>query len=187
MLDLAGVVDALFDRMPHAYAVSTCGYPSRELFHAADRPRNFYLVGSMGMAAPVALGLALARAPQSVIAIDGDGSVLMNLGALPMIAASRLPIIHVIIDNGVHESTGGQKTAGRTSNFVDLALAAGYQKALRAETRRALIEMEIPKGPTLIHVPTERRIEPIPGRVGLTPQELVQRIRVNDESESENV
>lgn len=106
-LSLSEVVREMLVRHPDALIVSTCGFTSRELFNAADRPENFYLVGSMGMSAPVALGLALARPERTVIALDGDGSLLMNLSVLPLVAASGTRLLHVVVDNGMHESTGG--------------------------------------------------------------------------------
>ena len=130
MLTLTSVVHELLDRHPDACLVASCGYPSRELFGAGDRPANFYLVGSMGMAGPVALGLATVRPDRLLVALDGDGSLLMNLGVLPMIAASRARLLHLVIDNGMHESTGGQQTVQRT-DFAALALAAGYRSAAR--------------------------------------------------------
>ncbi|WP_255954621.1 thiamine pyrophosphate-dependent enzyme [Streptomyces odontomachi] len=174
-LSLTEVVTELFTRHPAAITVSTCGFTSRELFNAADRPENFYLVGSMGMAAPVALGIALARPGRTVIALDGDGSLLMNLGVLPLVAASGTELIHVVVDNGMHESTGGQTTVQR-SDFVALARAAGYRDAVRVENSAELRAARLPAGPVLLHALTGPRTDGPGRRVTYTPQEIVERV-----------
>ncbi|MBT2399370.1 thiamine pyrophosphate-dependent enzyme [Streptomyces sp. ISL-100] len=174
-LSLSEVVRELIARHPDALIVSTCGFTSRELFNAADRPENFYLVGSMGMSAPVALGLALARPERTVIALDGDGSLLMNLSVLPLVAASGTDLLHVVVDNGMHESTGGQSTVQR-SDFVALALAAGYRSAVRVETAEELRAAELPAGAVLLHALTGPRTDGPGRRVTHTPQEIVARV-----------
>ncbi|MFD6420670.1 thiamine pyrophosphate-dependent enzyme [Streptomyces sp. NPDC060198] len=175
-LSLSEVVREMLVRHPDALIVSTCGFTSRELFNAADRPENFYLVGSMGMSAPVALGLALARPERTVIALDGDGSLLMNLSVLPLVAASGTRLLHVVVDNGMHESTGGQSTVQR-SDFVALALAAGYRSAVRVETAAELRAAELTEGPALLHALTGPRTDGPGRRVTHTPQEIVERVR----------
>ncbi|MFI6146626.1 thiamine pyrophosphate-dependent enzyme [Streptomyces sp. NPDC051109] len=175
-LSLSEVMREMIARHPDALIVSTCGFTSRELFNAADRPGNFYLVGSMGMSAPVALGLALARPERTVIALDGDGSLLMNLSVLPLVAASGTELLHVVVDNGMHESTGGQSTVQR-SDFVALALAAGYRAAARVETSEELRAVELPAGPTLLHALTGPRADGPGRRVTHSPQEIVERVR----------
>lgn len=174
-LTLRQVTATLLARHPEACIVSTCGYPSRELFNVCDRPGNFYLVGSMGMAAPIALGIALARPAHPVIAIDGDGSLLMNLGVLPMVAAAGAGLLHVVLDNGMHESTGGQRTAQR-ADFPALALAAGYRSALSVRTAEELEAASFDALPSLLHVATGPRREGIGRRVEHTPHEIVERV-----------
>jgi phosphonopyruvate decarboxylase len=175
-LTLPEVVAELLDRYPAACVVSTCGYTSRELFNAADRPGNFYLVGSMGMAAPVALGIALTRPRRPVIALDGDGSLLMNLGVLPMVAVAGAGVLHVVVDNGMHESTGGQATVQK-ADFTALALAAGYESATPVATPAELRSAEIKATPALLHAVVGPRGDGIGRRVEHTPQELVLRVR----------
>ncbi|KQV19535.1 MULTISPECIES: thiamine pyrophosphate-dependent enzyme [unclassified Kitasatospora] len=175
-LSLSEVVREMLARHPDALTVSTCGFTSRELFNAADRPENFYLVGSMGMSAPVALGLALARPDRTVIALDGDGSLLMNLSVLPLVAASGTKLLHVVVDNGMHESTGGQATVQR-SDFVALALAAGYRSAVRVETSAELSAADLTAAPALLHAITGPRADGPGRRVTHTPQEIVARVR----------
>ncbi|HET6209014.1 MAG TPA: thiamine pyrophosphate-dependent enzyme [Jatrophihabitans sp.] len=174
-LTLTTVVRELVRRHPDACLVASCGYPSRELFGAADRPGNFYLVGSMGMAGPIALGLAAVRPDRLLVALDGDGSLLMNLGVLPMIAASHARLLHLVIDNGMHESTGGQQTVQR-ADFVALALASGYRFAARIERPGQLAELDTDRTPMLVQAITGPRAG-IGPRVAPGPEQLVRRFR----------
>lgn len=116
-------------RAGSALVVCNLGYPARELYAVGDRPENFYMLGSMGLASSIGLGLALARAERKVIAVDGDGSVLMNLGTLSTIAC-RGPenLLLVVLDNGVYGSTGSQPTpiCSRT-DLGRMATAAGVE------------------------------------------------------------
>jgi thiamine pyrophosphate-dependent acetolactate synthase large subunit-like protein len=125
--------------------VVSLGHPAYDLFVAADRARNFYTWGSMGVTSSIALGLALAKPDQRVIALDGDGSLLMNLGTLATIGACRPPNLLVIVwDNEQYATTGGQPTA--TAAGTDLAAAAcamglrGIRVATPAEFDAALDE-----------------------------------------------
>ncbi len=103
--------------------VVNLGHAAYELFAAGDRPLNFYTWGSMGLTSSVALGLALARPDRRVVALDGDGSLLMNLGSLATIAACAPPnLLVLVLDNGRYGTTGGQPTA--TAGDADLAAAA---------------------------------------------------------------
>lgn len=115
--------------------VANIGYPSRELYAAADRPGNFYMLGSMGLASSIGLGIAVSQ-PGPVCVIDGDGSVLMNLGTLATIAHHGLPnLCLVIVDNKVYGSTGGQPTyAGAAADLAAIARAAGSRHAVRVAT-----------------------------------------------------
>jgi phosphonopyruvate decarboxylase len=106
------------------------GYICRESFAVADRPQSFYMIGSMGLAPAIALGLALARPRRRVVVFDGDGNLLMNLGILPMIAAWQPPnLLHLVFDNEVYGSTGNQASASRAVRLDRLAAAAGVASA----------------------------------------------------------
>jgi phosphonopyruvate decarboxylase len=175
-LTVAQVCAELLRREPSACLVSTCGYTSREIYGAADRPGNFYLVGAMGMAAPVAAGIALTRPGHPVIAVDGDGSLLMNLGVLPFVASAGVPLLHVVADNQMHESTGGQATAA-AADFAALALAAGYRSAATVRTRAELLAVGLTERPALLHAITGPRAGAIGPRIRHSPQDIVTRVR----------
>jgi len=103
--------------------VASLGHPAYDLFEAGDRPENFYTWGSMGLASSIGLGLAMAQPGRRVVVLDGDGSLLMNLGSLATIATVRPPNLVVIVwDNALYGTTGSQPTA--TALGADLARAA---------------------------------------------------------------
>ena len=129
--------------------VATTGHISRELFRVADRPENFYMCGSMGMALPIALGVAL-NTDRTVICLNGDGAALMALGAMVVVHhLTPKNLIHYILDNGTYASTGGQATASASVDFA------------------ALGEVRV------IHV--EPGNEPDTPRINIPPAELVRR------------
>ncbi len=123
-----------------AIIVASLGHPAYDLFAAGDRPGNFYTWGSMGLASSVGLGIALARPDVRVIVIDGDGSLLMNLGSLATIGLQRPTNLAVVVrDNGEYATTGGQPTP--TAHGADLAAAAravGIADAAIARTENEL-------------------------------------------------
>jgi thiamine pyrophosphate-dependent acetolactate synthase large subunit-like protein len=103
--------------------VASLGHPAYDLYAAGDRPRNFYTWGSMGLASSIGLGLAIAQPDLRVFVVDGDGSLLMNLGSLATIGALKPPnLVVVVMDNAEYATTGGQKTP--TAAGADLAAAA---------------------------------------------------------------
>lgn len=109
--------------------ICNLGLPSRELYHLNDKPSHFYMLGSMGMASSIGLGLAIAQ-KKRVYTIDGDGSVLMNLGSLSTIA-HHAPHNYclIIIDNKSYGSTGNQPTlTAKKTDLAKIALAAGISK-----------------------------------------------------------
>jgi thiamine pyrophosphate-dependent acetolactate synthase large subunit-like protein len=122
-LDATRRLLAALERDPGAAIVASLGHPAYDLFAAGDRSANFYTWGSMGLATSIALGIALAQPSRQVVALDGDGSLLMNLGSLATIGALRPPNLLVIVwDNEQYGTTGGQTSP--TAATADLASAA---------------------------------------------------------------
>jgi phosphonopyruvate decarboxylase len=153
---------------------------SREAFNIRDRAENFYMIGSMGLLSAVGLGLALQSATRTIWIIEGDGSALMSLGTLPLIAACRPHnLIHVVLDNEAYESTGGQPTISSTVDLAALAGAAGYARVWRVSERaalqEALLEARRAKALRFILVKVTGRAPEGLGRVSLTPEEIKQR------------
>jgi phosphonopyruvate decarboxylase len=119
------------------------GYVCRESYAISDRQQNFYMLGSMGLASAIGLGLALARSDLRPVIFDGDGNLLMNLGILPMVGALEpRNFVHLVFDNEVYGSTGNQLSVSRQVRLDHLAAASGYRTA-RAVTTPAEIEAAI--------------------------------------------
>jgi sulfopyruvate decarboxylase subunit beta len=114
--------------------VCNIGIPSQELHALDDQPTNFYMLGTMGLASSIGLGLALAQ-PKTVVVIDGDGSVLTNLGTLPTIANNVSDnYVLMIIDNGSYGSTGDQPTyTGKKTSLAGMARAAGCETVIEVQ------------------------------------------------------
>jgi len=114
--------------------VCNIGIPSQELHAIDDQPSNFYMLGTMGLASSIGLGLALAQ-DKKVISIDGDGSILTNMGTLPTIANNAAGnFILLIIDNGSYGSTGDQPTyAGMKTSLAKVAEACGCEKVVECQ------------------------------------------------------
>ena len=129
--------------------VCNIGIPSQELHAIHDQASNFYMLGTMGLASSIGLGLALSQ-PKTVIAIDGDGSVLTNLGTLPTIANNVADnFILLIVDNGTYGSTGDQPTyAGMKTKLEDVARACGCDNviACQAEETGKTLQTAIDSG-----------------------------------------
>ena len=154
--------------------ISNIGFPSRELYQVLPQPSNFYMLGSLGLASAIGLGVSLFT-KREVVVIDGDGSLLSNLGVLASIAQAALSNLTILaVDNGAHGSTGNQDTP--TARGVDLALTAkglGIKKVLRVSTRKELEEKTatLSAGPSFLHIIARAgnaKVPPIP----LTPAEI---------------
>ena len=110
--------------------VCNIGFPSRELYDIEDRNENFYMIGSMGLASSIGLGLALSRPDKDVVVIDGDGSLLMNMGSLVTVFANNpRNLTWIVIDNGAYGSTGNQDTYAQVVNLVDIARGVGFKNS----------------------------------------------------------
>jgi phosphonopyruvate decarboxylase len=166
---------------PTAAVVSTTGWTSRELYTLADREQHFYLVGAMGSASAVGLGVAL-HTPRPVVVVDGDGALLMRMGSLATVAAHGPDhLVHVVLDNGVHESTGSQRTLSGTVDVAAAAAACGYAQvhecARLVHLSDALAAALDGPGPSLVYL----RIRPGSpaglGRPTVTPDEVARRFR----------
>ena len=137
-LDATRRLIAALEREP---VVASLGHPAYDLFAAGDRPENFYTWGSMGLASSIGLGLALARKELRVFVVDGDGSLLMNLGSLATIGWTRpANLVLIVWDNELYGTTGGQQTA--TANGADLEAAARALGSAAAVTVRTEVEFD---------------------------------------------
>ncbi len=141
-------IETVLDHMPEDTIYSaTTGRATRELFFLRERrgetkARDYLNVGSMGHASSVALGIAMARPGRPVVVLDGDGAAIMHMGALTMVSKVTAPnFLHVVLNNGAHESVGGQPSAGHQIDFTTIAEGCGYQTVGHpVTTREELIE-----------------------------------------------
>jgi phosphonopyruvate decarboxylase len=164
-----------------ASVIATTGKCGRELFTLCDRPQHLYQVGSMGCASAMALGVAL-NSKSPVVVLDGDGSALMKLGNMATIGAyAPENLIHVILDNNAHDSTGGQPTSSKTVDFARAAQSCGYRSASKTDNLRgfeaAVTAAFKTPGPTLIHLQIQvGSLAPL-ARPSIAPHEVAQRFR----------
>lgn len=162
-------IELVLDTLPKdTVYLATTGRATRELFFLRERrgegkENDFLNVGSMGHASSVALGIALAREGRRVVCFDGDSAAIMHLGALTMQSKLCCPnFLHIVLNNGAHESVGGQPSAGQLIDFTAIAAACGYKtatgpvtdgeglvnalKALEGADRAAFLDVRIHKG-----------------------------------------
>ena len=112
--------------------ICNIGFPSRELYDIKDRDENFYMIGSMGLASSIGFGLALARSDKDVVIIDGDGSLLMNMGSLVTIFANNPHnLTWIVIDNGAYGSTGNQDTYAQLLDLAKIAKSVGFKNSFK--------------------------------------------------------
>lgn len=161
--------------------VSTTGMASREVYEYRARKgqghdRDFLTVGGMGHASQIALGIALQRPERSVYCLDGDGALLMHMGALPITGALKAQNFkHIVLNNGAHDSVGGQPTVGLSIDTLEIARACSYQLTVQAQTPQelhsCLQKLKGSKGPCLLEIRIRRGARKDLGRPATTPVE----------------
>ena len=140
--------------------VSANGFISRDLYEICDRDKNFYMIGSMGLASSIGLGIALKNPKVKVFIFDGDGNILMNLGSLTTIGSLQPKnFVHIIFNNNIHESTGGQPTHTRKIKLGDIGKSVNY-KAYTIFSKKDLIsnlkKIKNQKGPIMFVVKVKK-------------------------------
>jgi len=165
---------------PRDIVIATTGFTGRELYACEDRHNQLYVVGSMGCASSIGLGLAWARPDRRVVVLDGDGAMLMRLGALATLAYEQPKnLVHVLLDNEAHESTGGQSTVSHSMNLAGVARACGYTSVSKVENAADLETFIKDRRPGLRFVALKTRHgvpDDLP-RPKVTPREVAGRIR----------
>ena len=161
--------------------VSTTGMISRELFEYRtamnqSHERDFLTVGSMGHASQIALGIALAKQDRRVWCFDGDGATIMHMGSLAIVASKQPKnYVHVVFNNGAHDSVGGQPTVGLNINLPRIARAVGYQHTFSVSTKEDLMDIlndvKSSDGPTLLEIKVKKGNRKDLGRPTTTPIE----------------
>lgn len=159
--------------------IATTGYTGRELYALADRKNHLYLVGSMGCASALGLGLALARPDLKVVVVDGDGAALMRMGNFATLGAyGPANLYHLVLDNEAHDSTGAQATVTAGVSFARIAQACGYAVCLASDTLNIIDSLlsAAGEGPKFAHLKIKTgTIDDLP-RPKVTPSEVLRRL-----------
>jgi len=160
--------------------LASTGFCGRELYALDDRPNQLYMVGSMGCLTPFALGLALARPDLQVVALDGDGAALMRMGVFATLGAyGPGNLTHVLLDNGAHDSTGGQATVSPQVSFAGVASACGYASSIETDDLAVLdAELAAPRlaGPRFVRLAIRRGTPDGLPRPTITPPDVKTRL-----------
>ncbi len=159
--------------------IATTGYTGRELFAISDRINQLYMVGSMGCASSLGLGLALARPDQKIVIIDGDGAALMRMGNFSTLGSyGGGNIIHILLDNEVHDSTGAQATVSANVRFARIAAACGYALTCEGNDPDMIDDLfeTTTRGPKFAHLKIRAgTLEDLP-RPDITPEQVLVRL-----------
>lgn len=151
--------------------ITTVGLISRHFYEVGDDENVFYMAGSMGMASSIGVGVALSKPKQPVTIIDGDGSLLLNFGALATVAHhSPSNFMHIVLDNAAYGSCSREPSMAETVDLAEMADTAGYASTTAvsssAELERTITEMAPPmNGPSFIHAHIETGGERHPARI----------------------
>lgn len=158
--------------------IASTGFNGRELYAIEDRPNQLYMVGSMGCAASLGLGLALARPDRKVVVIDGDGAVLMRMGNMATVGVyGGANFYHLLLNNQVHESTGGQTTVASAVDFQAVASACGYQSVSAMPAGHlGFMDFLETKGPAFMDVETRQGVPDGLPRPSIKPADTARRL-----------
>jgi thiamine pyrophosphate-dependent acetolactate synthase large subunit-like protein len=176
-------LDIVVPKIEGALTVVCNGMLGRDLWATGDRPEWFYMIGSMGLASSIGLGLSVTQPEKRVVVLDGDGNVLMNMGGLANIGTiGPRNFYHLVFDNGVHASTGGQRTISHSLPLEEVARVCGYRRVRRADDPEAVAtaveELLAGPGPAMLLIEVEPGNQKDVPRVEVTPEEMAARMRI---------
>jgi len=164
--------------------IAANGFISRDLFSISDTKPAFYMIGSMGLASSIGLGIALKDTGRKVFVFDGDGNILMNLGSLTTIGSLKPKnLIHVIFDNSVHESTGSQPTNTNFVSIEKIAKTCNYNHTFTTKTKndfeKILRKIKKLNGPIMIVVKIQKSNNKKSPRINYEPIEIKERFMLS--------
>lgn len=167
---------------PQSPLLATTGKTGRELFELGDTENHFYMVGSMGCAAAMGAGLAYAVPQKTITVIDGDGALMMRMGNMALAGQmNQNNLLHILLDNAVHDSTGGQATLSETIDFCTVAAACGYKNIIETNTTEGLEKAisEYKKNPSLTFIRffIKKGSPEKLGRPTVTPPQVSERLK----------
>jgi len=171
-------IKRITEQLDDELVICNIGFPSRELYAVKDSVNHFYMLGSMGMASSLGLGLAMAQ-ERKVIALDGDGSLLMNLGSLVTIYnQDPQNFVLIVLDNECYGSTGSQCTYASTTNLSRIADAVGFKNIYSLKEDIDLKEILKVDGPVFVHVKVEAGNADVPV-IDMEPEDIKERFMEN--------
>jgi sulfopyruvate decarboxylase subunit beta len=171
-------IKRITEQLDDELVICNIGFPSRELYAVKDSVNHFYMLGSMGMASSIGLGLAMAQ-KRKVVALDGDGSILMNLGSLVTIYNQNPHnFVLIILDNECYGSTGSQCTYASTVDLSRIAEAVGFKKIYSLRDDIDLKEVLKTDGPVFVHIKVEAGNADVPV-IDMEPEEIKERFMDN--------
>jgi sulfopyruvate decarboxylase subunit beta len=173
-MDRIEAIKRILEHLSDELVICNIGFPSRELYHVNDSARNFYMLGSMGMASSIGLGLSLSQS-RKVIVLDGDGSLLMNMGSLVTIYNQNPDnLVVVILDNECYGSTGSQCTYASTINILKVAKSVGFKQTFFFKDDINFKPVLNSNGPVFVHVKVEAGNANVPV-IPMEPEEIKDR------------
>ena len=160
--------------------ISANGFISRELFNTYEKKSNFYMLGSMGLASSIGLGVALRNPKKTIYVFDGDGNILMNLGSMTTIGTIKPKnLVHIIFDNSIHESTGGQPTNSKKIDLGKIAQCVNYKTFVAQDEKKLekiMKNIKFGKGPILLKIKISKTTK-IEKRISIEPTEIKSRFQ----------
>lgn len=165
------IIKAIYSMTRDEIIIFSTGYACRDAYDLEDRDSNFYMVGSMGLAASIGIGIALNSKDKKVIVVEGDGSLLMSPNNMFIAGGKKVDnLIHIVIDNSMYETTGKQKTYSESIPFSRIAKELGYMKTQYITSMEEFCmqfseSVSMKKGPAFLHVQADPSNESIPNRV----------------------
>ena len=168
-------MEIILEQIDSSPIISANGFMSRDLFELKEKNSNFYMIGSMGLSSSIGLGVALKNPKKRVYVFDGDGNILMNLGSLTTIGTLKPKnLVHVIFDNGSHESTGGQPTAANQIDLSKIAKSLNYQ-VIQVKTKSQIEnfhkKLKLLKGPIMLLVKIDKS-QIVSKRIDIEPPQI---------------
>jgi len=173
----------VIDEIQNEIIIAANGYISRDLFNISDKESNFYMIGSMGLASSIGLGVAIKNSKKQTFIFDGDGNILMNFGSLVTIGSIKPKnLIHIVFDNSRHASTGGQPTNSKFIEIEKIAQKCNYSSVFRVQNKQEIIKVlkkiKTLSGPIMILIKISHGGK-IGNRIEIPPIEIKERFMKN--------
>ena len=173
-------IEIAIDEIGNDPIIAANGFISRDLFNVHDKETNFYMIGSMGLASSIGLGVSIKNPKKRIFIFDGDGNILMNLGSIVTIGSIKPKnLVHIIFDNQIHESTGGQDTNSKTIDLEKIAKCVNYKIFVakdKKELEKEIRKIKFGEGPILLKIKISKTTK-IGKRIDIEPTKIKSRFQ----------